>query len=91
MTRIALCLALLAIAGLTSAGCMSFGRNETRPATSARTPAALRGQPLSPVMPEQVTSNNAHALSQAMWDEMDQTLCPPTCAQGCGSCPCKKR
>ena len=52
---------------LTCLGCVS-----TRDKGTTGTMKAPNAPPPSPVMPAQVQPENAHKISQALWDEMDR-------------------
>jgi hypothetical protein len=60
--------ALLAVTGCTSLGTSQADfekKHSPRPIARTRPTAA-------PVTPEQVTNDNAHQISQNLWDEMDR-------------------
>ena len=88
MKRTAYALLLLA---LCTAGCgpsFAWYRGESKETPHERKADA----PLpAPVMPDQVTSANAHAMSQAMWDELDYLIRAPGCADGLERCERKEK
>ena len=69
-TGYGLLLAMLASLGCLNHPTLTSAKKEPQLTTGgAATFAAFQG--LNPVTPDQVTEGNAHAKSQALWDEMD--------------------
>ena len=88
MKRTAYALLLLA---LCTAGCgPSFAWYR---GANKETPRERRADapPPAPVMPDQVTPANAHAMSQAMWDELDYLTRPPVRVDGSERCEHKDK
>jgi hypothetical protein len=85
MKYLALCLMLWA-----SAGCVSMPWSAPRPQGNEPAEVGWRHVPRAPVHPDQITSDNAHALSQALWDELDVVVRTPACQAGCAHCKCSQ-
>ena len=65
------------LSALCAAGCgpsFAWYRGESKNAPHERN---VDAPPPAPVMPDQVTPANAHAISQALWDELDYSTRAP--------------